>query len=541
MSCSDVCQPSVSRTDLEPVRNPSDKSLGYFHQSAPRTGHFDFNNRRRIRPDHLACLGHGVYISAIRAVSFVLVLAFISQAVPQRYVSATQRTTLSARDRAFLEDLEHRSFQYFWEQGSPRTGLVLDRTRTDGSPADENHRNVASIAATGFGLTAVCIASEHHWITREAALQRVRTTLRFFADKALQEHGWFYHWLDLNTGERQWKSEVSSIDTALLIAGALTARQYFQDDREIIELATKIYERIDFPWMLNGHPTLLSMGWHPETGFIKARWDDYSEHPILYLLAIGSPSHPITPEAWYAWKRNWNEYDGYRYLGKTPLFTYQYSHAWIDFRNRREVKGEQIDYFENSTKGILAHRQFCIDLAKEFPGYGPNVWGISASDSVNGYIAWGGPPRDPHIDGTVVPYASAGSLMFVPRLAVAALKTMRAKYPHIYGRYGFTDAFNPNTGWINRDVIGIDLGITLLSAEDARSEFVWRWFMRNPEIRKALDLVGLRKYRKQPRTGEQRPRETIGTIPSTSFTLPVNERGATSLAAPAHASRIRTS
>ena len=292
---------------------------------------------------------------------------------------------------------------------------------------------------------------------------------------------------------------MSSIDTALLIAGGLTARQYFYEDAEIVSLATKIYERIDFPWMLNGHPTLLSMGWHPETGFIKARWDDYSEHPILYLLAIGSPTHPITPEAWYAWKRNWNEYAGYRYLGKTPLFTYQYSQAWIDFRGRRETRGEHVNYFDNSVKATLAHRQFCIDLAREFPGYGPNVWGISASDSVKGYVVWGGPPRDPAIDGTVVPYAAAGSLMFVPRLAMDMLKTVRAKYPRIYGKYGFADAFNPNTGWVNRDVIGIDLGITLLSAENARTGNVWRWFMRNPEITIAMNRAGLEKRRRTVR------------------------------------------
>lgn len=424
-------------------------------------------------------------------VLLLLILTLSWQAIEVR--AAQLRPQFSPRDERFLEDLERRSFQYFWDQASPATGLVLDRTRTDGTPADEDHRYIASIAATGFGLTAICIGSERGWINRSEARDRVRTTLHFFADRASQEHGWFYHWLDVNTGERRWRSEVSSIDTALLVAGALTARQYFREDAEIVRLATAIYQRIDFPWMLNGHPALLSMGWHPESGFIKARWDDYSEHPILYLLAIGSPTHPITPEAWYAWKRNWNEYAGYRYLGKTPLFTYQYSHAWIDFRARRETRGEHVNYFENSVNATLAHRQFCIDLANEFPGYGPNVWGISASDSAKGYVGWGGPPRDSAIDGTVAPYAAAGSLMFVPRLAIDALKTIRAKYPRIYGKYGFTDAFNPNTGWVNRDVIGIDLGITLLSAENAKTGNVWRWFMRNSEITKALDLVGLKK------------------------------------------------
>ncbi|HEY8205132.1 MAG TPA: glucoamylase family protein [Pyrinomonadaceae bacterium] len=437
-----------------------------------------------------------------RAILFFLLV--LTLAVQPVHVCATgalnsSPDSFSARDEAFLEDLERRSFRYFWEQAGSRTGLVLDRTRTDGSPADENHRDVASIAATGFGLTALCIAAERNWVKHDEARERVRTTLRFFADRASHEHGWFYHWLDVNTGERKWKSEVSSIDTALLLAGALTARHYFHDDAEIVSLVNAIYERIDFPWMLNGHPALLSMGWRPETGFIKARWDDYSEHPILYLMAIGSPTHPITPAAWYAWKRNWNRYDGYHYLGKTPLFTYQYSHAWIDFRGRRETASEHIDYFANSVKATLAHRRFCMDLAKEFAGYGPNIWGISASDSIKGYVAWGGPPRDKAIDGTVVPYAAAGSLMFVPRLAIAALKTMRARYPRTYGKYGFADAFNPNTRWINRDVIGIDLGITLLGAENARSGNVWRWFMKNPEIPKALEMVGLRKYGQQRR------------------------------------------
>jgi hypothetical protein len=238
------------------------------------------------------------------------------------------------------------------------------------------------------------------------------------------------------------------------------------------------------------------MGWHPETGFIKARWDDYSEHQMLYLMAIGSPTHPLKPDSWYAWKRNWNEYRGYRYLGKTPLFTYQYSHAWVDFRNRREERGERIDYFLNSVKATKAHRLFCMDLAKEFPGYGPHIWGISASDSAKGYVAWGGPPRDPAIDGTVVPYAAAGSLMFVPELASAALRTMYEKYgTRIYGKYGFTDAFNPNNGWVNPDVIGIDLGITLLAAENMRTGNVWRWFMRNLEIRRAMESIGLRRYK----------------------------------------------
>jgi hypothetical protein len=406
------------------------------------------------------------------------------------------RYKFSQSDQQFLEDLSRRSFLYFWEQANPGTGLVLDRARADGSSHDETHRNVASIAATGFGLTALCIAAEHGWISKPQARARAHATLRFFAEQALHERGWFYHWMDSVTGERRWKSEVSSIDTALLVAGVLTAREYFRSDQRIRRLATQIYDRIDFEWMLNGNPVLLAHGWRPETGFITHRWDTYSEQTILYLLAIGSPTHPITPRSWWAWKRDWISYAGYSYMaGAPPLFIHQYSHAWVDYRNRREASPPHTDYFINSIKATRAHREFCMDLSKAFPAYSENIWGITASDSARGYVAWGGPPRDGAIDGTVVPCAAGGSLMFAPDICLPALRAMHEKYgERIYGRYGFVDAFNPNTGWIGPDVIGINVGITLLSAENLLTENVWRWFMRNPEINRAMQLAGLRRY-----------------------------------------------
>ncbi|MGH9874307.1 MAG: glucoamylase family protein [Pyrinomonadaceae bacterium] len=409
---------------------------------------------------------------------------------------------LTHQDQQFLEDLERRSFQYFWEEADPHTGLVPDRARMDGTPLDENHRNVASIAATGFGLSVLCIATERDWISHSQARERTRNTLLFFANKAFQQHGWFYHWLDAKTGERRWNSEVSSIDTALLLGGVLTARQYFSDDPEIRRLATTIYERVDFQWMLNGEQLLLSHGWKPETGFLKPRWDTYSEDTILYLLAIGSPTHPISPASWYALWRDRYRYEGYTYFTTigVPLFMHQYAHAWIDYRNRRETKGDRIDYFENSINATLAHRAFCINLAHDFPAFGPNVWGITASDSAKGYLAWSGPPRDPEIDGTVVPSAAGGSLMFTPELSVATLRTMKEKYGQkVYGKYGFIDAFNPGTGWIDSDVIGINAGIILLSAENARTGNVWRWFMRNAEIARAMRLVGLTSRHRESR------------------------------------------
>jgi hypothetical protein len=422
--------------------------------------------------------------------SFVLLCA-----ISNAGLAAAHAFKLSARDQSFLEDLSRRSFRYFWEQADPKTGLVLDRARTDGSPADANHRTVASIAATGFGLTALCIAARRKWVEAAAARERVRATLKFFADRAPNEKGWFYHWMDGVTGERRWQSEVSSIDTALLLAGVLTARQYFRDDAEIVNLSTSIYERVDFKWMQARGSLLLSHGWKPETGFLPYRWDTYSEHMILDLLAIGSPSHPISPQAWYAWRRDWMRYGGYTYLTGGPLFIHQYSHAWIDFRRRREPSAPHVDYFENSVKATWAHRAFCISLAREFPAYSENIWGITASDSARGYVAWGGPPRDPAIDGTVVPCAAGGSLMLTPDISLPALRAMREKYgDKIYGRYGLVDAFNPNTGWVGPDVIGIDVGITLLSAENLRTGDVWRWFMRNGEIARAMDFVRLRKH-----------------------------------------------
>ena len=429
------------------------------------------------------------------AVMILLCAALVISTNTAKAHAARQKSALSASDEAFLEDLSRRSFRFFWEQANPNTGLVLDRARVDGSPHDERRRYIASSASTGFGLTALCIAAERRWIDPQEARERVRTTLRFFAERAHHEHGWFYHWTNSQTGEREWKSEISSIDTALLLGGVLTARQYFRHDGEIVRLATKIYERIDFQWMLNGHPTLLSHGWRPETGFIKHRWRTYSEHLILLLLATGTPTHPITPSAWRAWERKWITYAGYYYMNAhPPLFIHQYSHAWVDFRHRRESWYPFVDYFANSIAATRAHKQFCLDLSKEFPGYSENVWGITASDSAKGYKAWGGPPRDPEIDGTVVPCAPGGSLMFTPDITLAALRTMHERFGEkIYGRYGFVDAFNPNTGWIDTDVIGIDVGITLLSAENLRTGNVWRWFMRNPEIPRAMRLVGLVK------------------------------------------------
>ncbi len=401
--------------------------------------------------------------------------------------------TLAADDDAFLEDLSRRSFMFFWEQADPTTGIVRDRSRTDGSPPNENAREVGSIASVGFGLTGLCIAAERGWLPRGDVVERARSTLRFFAERMEHEHGWFYHFVNLRTGAREWKSELSSIDTALLLAGVLTARHCFGDEPDIAKHATAIYERVDFQWMLAGDPLVLSHGWKPEEGFLRSRWDRYCELMILYLMGIGSPTHPIPPASWRAWTRPTVTFDGYQYIGgPPPLFVHQYAHAWVDFRGVKETEPPHIDWFENSVTATRAHKAFCLNLSKEFPGYSENIWGMTASDSQKGYVGWGGPPRHKAIDGSVVPCAAAGSLMFTPDITVPALREMHAKFgDRIYGRYGFADAFHPTSGWVNPDVIGIDLGITILAAENLRTGRVWQWFMRNAEIPRAMSSAGL--------------------------------------------------
>ena len=277
------------------------------------------------------------------------------------------------------------------------------------------------------------------------------------------------------------------MDMALLLAGVLTCREYFHS-KEIRENATKIYDRVEWPWALNGGKTF-ALDWTPEYGFSSLRWDAYCESMLLYLLAIASPSSPISSECWRAIRRPKMVYRGHQYISSpAPLFVHQFSHAWFDFREKHD---EFANYFENSVIASLAHREFCQELGERFPCYSRDFWGISASDSSAGYVAWGGPPMLGPIDGSLVPAASAGSLPFLYRESMTVLKNMRAYYgKQMWKKYGFVDAFNPLTGWASRYVLGIDLGISMLMAENARSQFVWNTFMRNPEAGLALERVG---------------------------------------------------
>ncbi|HEV2399431.1 MAG TPA: glucoamylase family protein [Candidatus Sulfotelmatobacter sp.] len=393
--------------------------------------------------------------------------------------------TLSPEDDQFLNEVENASFLFFWEQGSPRTGMVRDRCNVRA----ERQGDAASIAATGFGLTALCIAAQRGFIPRGDALERVFVTLRFLWKKLPNHRGFFYHFANPETGERMFDSEVSSVDTAILLCGVLSVREYFRHPA-VAELANLIFNRVDWTW-LSEDTSLLTHGWTPEVGFLPSRWDYYSELMMMYLLGMGSSAHPLKEDTWNAWKRLTFEYDGMRYIGSfAPLFVHQYSQAWFDFRNKRD---KYADYFQNSVTATEVHRRFCLELSKQFPDYSEDLWGITASDSQHGYVVWGGPPATGPIDGTVVPSAAGGSLPFLPAETMRVLKTIRTHYPNAWSKYAFVNAFNPLNNWYDTDVIGIDTGIILLMAENLRTSFIWDNFMKSPEAKRGMERAGFHK------------------------------------------------
>jgi hypothetical protein len=398
------------------------------------------------------------------------------------FLQGQDRQDTGANDR-LLDEIERRACGYFFEQADPDTGLVLDRAglHTPYSPA------ACSIAATGFGLSAMCIADQRGYLDRPVALERVLRMLRFLKDGAAREHGFFYHFLHSHTGERIWNCELSSVDTTWLLCGVLHCRAYWED-AEIRSIASELLDRVDWPWMLSDANTL-THGWTPEVGFLPYHWDSYSELLAMYLLAISSQSHPIPKSAWDAWKRPLVDFEGIFYIDSaTPIFVHQYSHAWFDFRRRTD---RYADYFHNSQRATEAHRRYCIQLSTRYPAYGPDMWGVTASDSPRGYRIWGSTGSPP--DGTLVPCAAGGSLVFLPGPCGTVLENMvRAYGSKVWSKYGFVDAFNPQTGWYSQWVLGIDLGIMLLMAENARTNSVWDLVMSTREAKYGMDAVGLR-------------------------------------------------
>ena len=395
-------------------------------------------------------------------------------------------TSLAPEDDKFLDDLERLHSCYFWEQTNPNTGIIKDRCDLQGN----DNGIVGSIAATGFGLTALCIAEKRGFIASADALRRVQATLRSLWSQLPNHRGFFYHWANINTGERVWDAEISSVDTSILLCGVLACRAHFHDD-EVNHLATSVFDRVDWTWLSEDTP-LLPHGWTPEIGFLPYRWDLYSELMMMYLLGLGSSSHPLRDDTWSAWKRMQFDYDGLRYIGSfAPLFVHQYSQAWFDFRGKKD---KYADYFKNSAIATDVHRRFCLELAREFPTYSDDLWGITASDSQNGYVIWGGPPAMGPIDGTVVPSAPGGSLPFLPQPTMRVLRNIQKNYPAAFGKYGFVNAFNPISKWYDNSFIGIDTGITMLMAENARTGFVWDTFMKSPEAVRGMARAGFRSY-----------------------------------------------
>jgi hypothetical protein len=429
----------------------------------------------------------------------------------------------------FFDDLEQRTFRFFWETTNPANGLAPDRYPS--AP-------FASIACVGFALTAYPIGVQRGWVTRAAARQRVLTTLRFF-ESAPQGpghrgvtgyKGFFYHFLDLTNGHRFGGIELSTIDTALLLAGMLFCQSYFDgedaDEQEIRALVETIYGRVDWRWVSPpAHAPGITLGWTPESGFHPMSWHTYNEAAIIYLLALGSPTYPVEPQAWLAWQQGFDNTWGLNYgplphVGYPSLFVHQYSQVWIDLRGIRDryMRGRDLDYFENSRRATYAQRAYAAANPLGWKGYGEDVWGLTACDGpgdlthlyqgrmrrFHGYTARGPGQRD---DGTLAPTAALGSIAFAPEICRPAALAMRDRYgEHILGPFGFVDAFNPSfdfagvrpktgyclpgVGWIASDCLGIDQGPILAMIENWRTGLIWRVMRGNPHIVRGLKRAG---------------------------------------------------
>jgi len=414
-----------------------------------------------------------------------------------------------------LDRLQRDTFGYFLKETNPANGLVRDSTRK-GAPC--------SIAAVGLALVAYAIGAERGFVTRAEAITRTLATLRFFWNSPQSEEpnatgyrGFYFHFLDMQTGRRTWSSELSTIDTTFLLAGALLAATYFcretRDEREIRSIADALYRRADWQWAQNG-ALKVSHGWKPERGFLKYRWDGYSEAILLYALGLGSPTHPLPAESYKAWTETyrWKKLYGIEFLYAGPLFIHQLSHVWIDFRGIQDefMRERGIDYFENSRRATHVQQQYAIRNPKKFKGYSENCWGITASDGpgpatrkVNGVerrffdYRGRGVPFGPD-DGTIAPWAAIASLPFAPEIVHPALQHLNESYPEMMGKYGFKCSFNPTfmdgkrgkRGWISKGYYGFDQGPIVSMIENYRSGLVWRLMRQCPYIVRGLRRAG---------------------------------------------------
>ena len=432
----------------------------------------------------------------------------------------------TARQEAFLDTLAERTFRYFWELSDPQTGLTPDRSPTP---------SFASVAAVGFALTAYPIGVERGFVSRLAAAERTRNTLRFFwnAPQGAEpsgrtgHHGFFYHFLDPKTGVRFETVELSTIDTALFLAGALFCQSYFDADQpveaEVRALAESLYARVDWQWAQVRPPTI-ALGWNPEHGHLPYDWRGYNESMILTILALGSPTHAVSPGAWIAWMEGcrWGTFQGQEHIGFAPLFGHQYSHVWIDLGGIQDstIRAHGIDWFENSRRATLAQRRYAMENPSDFAGYGEYLWGLTACDgpvdatlSVHGrervfrtYAGRGASFTGIEDDGTICPSAAGGSIPFAPEFAIPTLLSMRMTFgDRLFGEYGFLDALNPTldvstptqhgsvspgVGWFDTDYLGIDEGPILAMLENYQSGLVWRTMRHNPHLLRGLRRAG---------------------------------------------------
>jgi hypothetical protein len=385
----------------------------------------------------------------------------------------------SSADQLFLNNLEDSEVQYFWDESSSTTGLVPDTANANGGDPSAD----SSIAAIGFGLTALTIGDARGWLSHANAYQRALTTIDFLYTSGANVNGFFYHFLN-SSGGRYGTSEVSSVDNAELMAGVLSAAQYWAGT-PLQTTALAIYDRVDWPWMQQSSGVFYG-AWTPESGF-SGGYGDFSEAAILYLLAMGSPTYPTSVASWYSWSRTPVEtYSGYTFVeaDDAALFTEQYPQDWFDLQGLTDKTG--LNFYTNSQTATLAQRQFMINLSSQYSDYGPNLWGLTPSEGVSGYTVWGGPPANGPINGTVVPAAAGGSLEFEPRLSIDVLENMAQTYPAEYQKYGLVDAFNPLTGWSSSLDLGIDLGPMLIAAENSRSNLVWNGFMQTSAAQQAV-------------------------------------------------------
>ncbi|HVF40340.1 MAG TPA: glucoamylase family protein [Gemmatimonadaceae bacterium] len=437
---------------------------------------------------------------------------------------ATQ--SITPRQAAFLDTLEQRTFNWFWEKTNPANGLTPDRWPT---------KSFSSVAAVGFALTAYPIGIERGYVTRSAAADRVLTTVRFMytapqgpqATGVIGHKGFFYHFLDMETGHRFEQVELSTIDTSLLLAGVLFCQSYFTQatptETAIRAYADSLYRRVDWQWIRPKSP-LVSMGWKPESGFIEANWHGLNEAIILNILALASPTFPLEPAAWTAYTSTykWGDFYGQQHLNFAPLFGHQYSHIWIDFRGIRDpyMTARGIDYFENSRRATYSQRAYAIANPGGWKDYGASIWGLTAVDGpldtvlvIGGrsrtfwtYSARGAAAGEIRDDGTIGPTATGGSIPFAPEITIPALVAMREKYgEHLFSSYGFLDSFNPTfdadikpqhgkvvrgVGWFDTDYLGIDQGPIIAMIENYRSDLVWRTMRKNPHIVRGLKKAG---------------------------------------------------